>query len=610
MEDRRVLIIAIVMLVCMPLQVTAYSNYNIGGHPSINKFAIQYFEEKILPFDPLLNGTSISGKPTSGYAWDETDGDKDIGPRTMVNIKRNKLVHQWIEDGGYSADEPERTMALVHFYDPVNPGPKYLTDQKFLQEVGELWYGQTFSNPRISAVDWAFDTDLGWGYFIQDYSWNDGLRYYKDALADPSRDNYNYGQAWRAVGETMHLVSDMTVPAHVRNDGHPSFMEVGGDPYENSVGSGQVYAYKDGKFLNLNYDQGTLQDLMVHIATEVNRNFYSADTMPVQTETGVAASYIPPRYNPPQPTLEGELITLDEQGYYYSPVAGALTREEQSNLLLVGESVHLYRIDKKVLDAQRRVLIPTAIRASAEVLDRFLPRFDAKLSIEKYLPEDPDDKQYIVHSTLKQVHSEPDAWRGTDLIVRNGAYMVVKTPDGQQKEWLLSTTPVWASPPPDPSFNDWMDLFKFDPGTEIYMKYDLGGYVIQSDKVVIPKPEPTTAGTSAVPTTATPVVTGTRVCANTAACTPAHPELCCPGTTFDDSPCAGCELCCYLFNEDNVTNKLVCTPPWEKDAGVDVEDKYNNGCWMLRAFCSCETGEDVDTSSYNTNPWAGVPGYS
>ncbi len=107
-----------------------------------------------------------------------------------------------------------------------------------------------FANPKLSAVDWAFDRDLGYGYFIQDYSWNDGLRYYQAALASTTRENPSYGQAWRAVGETMHLVSDMTVPAHIRNDGH-----AWSDPYEDSVGSYEVYAYAAGTPLALNYDQ-------------------------------------------------------------------------------------------------------------------------------------------------------------------------------------------------------------------------------------------------------------------------------------------------------------------------------------------------------------------
>jgi len=588
MEDRRVLIIALIVLVCVPLQVTAYLNTNAGGHPSINRYAVDYFEKNLLPSDSLLKNTSIRGEPCWGLAWDELDGKADTGPRDTISIPRSKLLQNWIRDGGYSADEPEYSMALVHFYDPKNPGKEYLTDHLFLQKVGELWYSDLV-NPRLSAVDWAFDSDTGTGYYIQDYSWNDGLRYYKAALESPLRSNFLYGQAWRAVGETMHLMSDMTVPAHVRNDGHPS-----SEPYENSVGAWEVTHYKNGPFLNLDYDHGTLKDVMIRVATKVNEEFYSADTTPVRYETVMGHTYT--SYSYPQPSLEG--LVPDANGYYYSD-GRALAREDTALFqpaLSAGVLRYVYRLDKKVLDDQRKVLIPTAIRASAEVLDRFLPRFEAKLSIKKYLPEAPEDEQYEVYTTLKQVHSEPDAWSGHDLIVRNGAYLVEITPDGKKTEIPLSLTPTFATPPPDPNFNRWQDLFKFKPGTRVYMKYDLGGYVITSNEVQIPTltptPTPTTTATtepSTIPTTAQPIPKASWGCVNTAACTPEHPELCCPGTTFDTGPCAGCEKCCVWVNQTNM---------------VTGEQGY----FAIRAFCSCETGEDVDRSSINTNPWSSLPG--
>jgi len=594
MENRWILIIAlIIVLACIPLQVTAYSNTNVGGHPTINEFAVLYFEQNLRDMDPLLKGTSIRGEASWGWAWDETDGNADIAPRNMISNLRRKLLHQWIEDGGYSADEPEYTMSLVHFYDPVHPEQAYLTDSKFLQEFGEFMDAD-FASPHLTAVDWAFDRDLGYGYFLQDYSWNDGLRYYREALASPTRANPQYGQAWRAVGETMHLISDMTVPAHVRNDGH-----AWSDPYEDSVGSHEVYVYAGGKPLDLNYDQGTLRDVMVRIATAVNRDFYSADTTPIRYETLTGGVYT--RYYYPKPSLEG--LTPDADGYYYSPVpgVGALAREGTSLFqpgLTAGILKKVYRIDGKVINAQRRVLIPTAVRGSAEVLDRFLPRFEARLSVEKYLPEDPEDDQYIVHSTLKQVHSEPDAWKGYDLIVRNGAYLVETLPDGKQTEGPLSLNPLWATARPDPNFNDWADLYKFKPGTKVQMKYDLGGYVITSNTVTIPTPTPTptppprpTTEPSTIPTTTQPTQKATWGCVNTAACTPDHPELCCPGTTFDDSPCAGCEKCCIWVD------------------AIDLRTG-KHGYYAVRAFCSCATGEDVDRSSLDTNIWAGVPGYS
>lgn len=603
MENRWILIIGLIVLACLPLPVMAYDN--IEAHPSINRYAVDYFEKVILPDDPLLKDASIRGEEIWGYAWDEIDGNMDIGVRHTKNERRSKLLQNWIKDGGYSADEPELTMGLVHFYDPTNIYEPWLTDPKFLMDNKYLEYIAQARDPYLiipdrSAVHWAFDQDLGSGYYVQDYSWNDGLRYYEAALASDSRLNPNYGQAWRSVGETMHLLSDMTVPAHVRNDGHPPW---DGEPYEESVRAWEVKEYYNawrnslpngGQPLNLNYDQGTLRDLMIRIATVTNRNFYSADTTPIHYTTIKGDEYIYDFY--PLPSLDG--LTPDAKGYYYSEGGRVLAREDSTlfqPLLTLGVLTSVYRLDEKVLNDQRRVLIPTAIRASAEVLDRFLPRFEAKLSIKKFLPEDPEDDQYEVYTTLKQVHTEPDAWSGYDLIVRNGAYMVETPPGGTPTEKPLSLTPVWATPPADPNFNNWADLYKFKPGTKVQMKYDLGGYVITSNEVVIPELPTTTPTTKTstetwtVPPTSSPVARASWGCANTAACTPAHPELCCPGTTFDHSPCAGCELCCVWVN---------ATHPQTGQLGY----------YAIRANCACGTGETVDYRSIDTNPWSSLPG--
>ena len=36
----------------------------------------------------------------------------------------------------------------------------------------------------------------------------------------PEKDKLS-AAAWRSLGETMHLIADMSVPSHVRNDSHP-----------------------------------------------------------------------------------------------------------------------------------------------------------------------------------------------------------------------------------------------------------------------------------------------------------------------------------------------------------------------------------------------------
>ncbi len=118
MEDRWILIAVIIVLACVPLQVMAYGN--IEAHPLINRCAIDYFEKEILPKDPLLKDTSIREEGNvAGYAWDYTGGDSRvrIGSRNSISKPKDKHLVDWIVDGGFSADEPEYTMALVHFYD-------------------------------------------------------------------------------------------------------------------------------------------------------------------------------------------------------------------------------------------------------------------------------------------------------------------------------------------------------------------------------------------------------------------------------------------------------------------------------------------------------------
>ncbi len=333
---------------------------------------------------------------------------------------------------------------------------------------------------------------------------------------------------------------------------------------------------------------------MVRIATRVNEDFYSADTVPyIKRSFFTGATTIEYKY--PQPTLEG--LTPDSEGHYYYPGTGALVQESDSPLFADPTSV--FYLDEKVLNAQRSVLIPTAIRASAEVLDRFLPRFETRLTVEKLYPRSPDDDQYIVHSTLRQVRANPDAWSGyDDLIVRNGAYLVVTPRDEKKTEQQLShfSDPILVDATKDQNFNDWVNVYKFKPGTTVQMKYDLGGYVIKSNEVTIPE-LPTTTPTR--PMTAPTTTETTAIVTN-------------PTTFVGEGPACGldgyCQGCCYWFmDEDPDINKAVCTPPWEEDAGVDVGDKYSNGCWMLRPTCNCKTGEDLDPSAVDTNIWSSLP---
>lgn len=589
MDPLRVLKGIVVAALALSLLVLPAASYdNAKAHPAINYYALEKFTTGTMQSDPYLKNATLQGAACNGYAWEPMDGALAVGVRHSVQAPRTKSLWEWIPDAGYAADEPEWTMALVHFYDPTNAEEPWLTDYSWVNneymEMAAQSRDPLFTLPRLSALQWTFDENSGGekgAYYTQDYSWNDGLRYYQKALESDSGNNYYYGQAWRSVGETMHMISDMTVPAHVRNDGHVPLLDP--DPYESSVSASDIEAYAVGVMkpiaheAPLDYDHGELKSLMHTIALYTNQHFLTHDTAPYGTQSpGSPEPTIVTRY--PRPSVQG--LSPDKYGYVTQPAAGtSLKLAKKVAFFPPGNTrIDVYVVDPVVLADQRKLLIPTAIRASEEVLDRFLPRFDAHVSVDKYLPDDAYDDQYIVHATLKQVPT--DAWNfiGSEgLTVRNGAYLVETGPGGQTSRGSLSLTGTWGFK--NNNFNDWKDLSKFSPGTRVYMEYDLGGYVIRSNEVIIPVPTPPVTKpwtTTATTTTSIPATTaGTPAwgCVNTAACTPDHPEQCCPGTSF--APCKGCEKCCY----------------WS-DAANPVTGQKPQG-FVIDAFCSCTTGESM-----------------
>ncbi len=99
--------------------------------------------------------------------------------------------------GSMDEDTPIRWMN--HFYEPN-------------QNIGLLGF-QT-------AKDWAQDGSSQSAYARGDQSWQTAL----DAYAGG-----NNQKAFKALGHVLHLIEDMTVPAHTRLDIH---VFNGGDPYE------------------------------------------------------------------------------------------------------------------------------------------------------------------------------------------------------------------------------------------------------------------------------------------------------------------------------------------------------------------------------------------
>lgn len=134
-----------------------------------------------------------------------------------------KKVFLYLSDGGYYEDKPPLSWypntwvpylrSTNHFHNPVAGS---LADAGF---SGIL--NIPFLLPGKSALVWS---QLGeskqspGGY----YAWKDVRNYFYSALTekDPIVRDTNFAQTFRGVGQLMHLVEDMSVPEHARDDGH------------------------------------------------------------------------------------------------------------------------------------------------------------------------------------------------------------------------------------------------------------------------------------------------------------------------------------------------------------------------------------------------------
>ncbi len=212
------------------------------------------------------------------------------GIREMVS--GNLRIWEWLMGGGECEDVPawyqQYVRSVNHFYDPIS--------NKGLQGTTN------------SSLQWALmpkGTQNVGGY----YSWFDARDYFYQALTGKNkttRDDY-YGRTFRALGQLTHLVQDLSVPAHVRDDGHvltisslgnyqyyekwvkananisslaahPVFFDLNALSKPNSLGSVPVANLFDtNTFTGINPNVSTRAN--VGLSEYANPNFLSDDTM-------------------------------------------------------------------------------------------------------------------------------------------------------------------------------------------------------------------------------------------------------------------------------------------------------------------------------------------
>lgn len=139
----------------------------------------------------------------------------NIDPSGIVMNLGNLWVWEWLRDGGKYEDIPVWYMKYLrsvnHFHNPLVP-------------VGDAGFSGIWGTGFLegeSAVAWsqkAATTQSPGGQ----YSWYDARENFYNALTagNATAREEAFADTFRGLGQLMHLVQDMSVPEHTRDDGH------------------------------------------------------------------------------------------------------------------------------------------------------------------------------------------------------------------------------------------------------------------------------------------------------------------------------------------------------------------------------------------------------
>lgn len=199
---------------------------------------------------------------------------------------------QWIINGAIKEDTVPRW--INHFYDPVYKsgwsGEKQGdVPQDTVKKLSKIFIS---TSDAASSLVWIHNQTLQEKYGLYEgnntyeralsaYAYSMGLQ--KGFISEA----YNYASfenAFKALGHTLHLLEDLGVPAHTRNDTHADVPGSGdnGEPYETWValpGNNNLSVLDNLNINGQNFNCQKIDDCFINLAKYTNENFYSKDTV-------------------------------------------------------------------------------------------------------------------------------------------------------------------------------------------------------------------------------------------------------------------------------------------------------------------------------------------
>ncbi len=401
MKRLKYIFLGAISYVVVAFLLTSYGN--ASSHLEINQLIIQKFNEVFLntlsPGEKYKNTLFVS---TAGVTFPGTYIEQGgLFPKNLIEEQRELNPWAWISHGGFSADEPEIFASFRHFYDPTErEGNRYLHDH-----LDELDRKGIIDNPQIDHLKWALD------HSEHQYNWKNGKTAIISALQSEDKDfrDEEMAFAWRALGETLHMIADMGCPAHVRDDAHAAETFTGyqlgsPDPYEEifeeiSRAEGVKEIFNAGKtdpeLKTVFRKATTLEEIAHELAVYTNSNFFTHQTITGKDNPPI----IHPEKTYKSPTLE-QCEYIDEEYTYYKQISGnnvKMCRDIKYTMLGFKKSRGTPFIDKECTYSQAQAILPQIVEAGINVMNLFIP--EMKVEIEKIDIEKNELKVKVIHKT-------------------------------------------------------------------------------------------------------------------------------------------------------------------------------------------------------------------
>jgi len=418
----------VIMLILCGQNISIFAFDNVKTHRDLSKAAIDPPVSGLKSY--LINNVGLS----EGY-------DHNFKGITRQGYERTLSVLEWLQEGSTDEDLPTFCRASNHFHNPLFKSQKpfsfdWLESQMSDSRIVDDFCGTTH---RYSNVTWATGFVDPWVYIgtrigqdsrpsglydaPQEMGWDNARGYFYDALTaqDPVVREAKFIKTFRAMGQTMHMLQDMAVPAHVRNDMQSHLAnglntaKWGSNPFEkyvakNSTAMNVVMSNTSGNdkptfsapmrltdfwdkniYTGENPSKGTDQGL----AEYANANFLSDFTMfrPASdtlhyfkypnktTSVGLAHYMIADPINPGQTIKRTyyQKIKDGDDGYRLAGV-GFLYR-----WVPLINSKRIHPMDDNVHNDYAKKILPRAIGYSAALLDYF---FRGKINLAVTNPSD------------------------------------------------------------------------------------------------------------------------------------------------------------------------------------------------------------------------------